>query len=680
LPPNALGKTVQCPRCSGTFVAQLPGPVDEGITDRPGRQAPPQSEPVEELPQLEEIEESAVGSPTGDFAPIHFAVIVRADTEKTLPPRCQGRLTPQGLILTRGQKRLLEAPVGTPTVHLGRNRVQLTLPGERTVKLSLVKHPSTARRLAKDAAAFLNGNRTELRKRDYALPWYVYLPVPLSLGIAVIGIAAQVLIGGVAGGLFWGALAGGLAGACLYITVRQQETEIPRFVLSLGLAAAGYLVLPVAFAADYWTSGRRISASDWKEFSPPGEGFRILMPGRPAASNPPMIGAPGTYRSYRVELGSGDAEFIVGCADIPREQLPTVPLDQRFVGAREGMLSNSPPGCKLTDEREISLDGYPGRQFVLRVPFQGQYVTRLYIVDTRLYMLLAGGSWIKPDKGDAQKFFDSFALESVPKPAPPPAKSPADQQRGNPPAVAQPPAPSLPRPPSTPPPATDFAGLLAYWNFDEGNGEKAADLSEHKNAAAVHDGEWTPGIRGKAVHLSGCKRLGGSEGYVDLGEAAHLNFAAGAPFTYSVWVKTSAASGTILAQRNSSNESSVIDLTFSVGHLIADVRDDANLFGRHARINGGAINDDAWHHIALARTDGGKSVELFLDGVSQGQSSAPQAGGTITTDWRCVGMERFWNKKGTETDEARYLNGTVDEVCVFDRALSVEEIRKLAGQ
>src|SRR5262249_46395807 len=91
--------------------------------------------------------------------------------------------------------------------------------------------------------------------------------------------------------------------------------------------------------------------------------------------------------------------------------------------------------------------------------------------------------------------------------------------------------------PKTPPPATQFPGLVAYWNFDEDGGDKAREASPRQLEATLHGGKRVPGIRGKAVELNG------TSDYVDLGRSPDLDFAAGAPFTVAGWVRTSRPHG-----------------------------------------------------------------------------------------------------------------------------------------
>ncbi|HVS37615.1 MAG TPA: LamG domain-containing protein [Gemmataceae bacterium] len=224
--------------------------------------------------------------------------------------------------------------------------------------------------------------------------------------------------------------------------------------------------------------------------------------------------------------------------------------------------------------------------------------------------------------------------------------------------------------PITPGSPAELDGLLAYWKLDEGDGTTAEDVSPNKMKATLHGGRWAPGAKGTALQFD-------KDGdYLDYGDSPQLNFKAGAAFTFAGWVKTMAERGAVVSQRNSKDGGANIDLTLNGGKVTALVRSDNKETGQHATVTSGApINDGEWHHFALTR-DTGRTIELFIDGVSQGQASGADAGGAVTTNLRALGSERSWVRTGFPG--AQFV-GAVDEFCVFGRALNPEEIRKLAG-
>ena len=104
--------------------------------------------------------------------------------------------------------------------------------------------------------------------------------------------------------------------------------------------------------------------------------------------------------------------------------------------------------------------------------------------------------------------------------------------------------------------------------------------------------------------------------------------------------------------------------------------DDNSGFGG-VQLSGGSIKDGQWHHFALTREPNG-TVELFLDGRTQGRNVGKNSGGPITTDLRALASDRFVvasSKKATP-----YLAGRIDEVRLYDRVLAPEEVAILARQ
>ena len=98
--------------------------------------------------------------------------------------------------------------------------------------------------------------------------------------------------------------------------------------------------------------------------------------------------------------------------------------------------------------------------------------------------------------------------------------------------------------------------------------------------------------------------------------------------------------------------------------------------GGLAEVVGGSVNDDTWHHVALTR-NAGNTLELYLDGVSQGTDSVAGANDAITTDLRAVGAEEYWIQQSFTTADRRYLDGKIDEVAVWNVALDAADVTSL---
>jgi len=224
------------------------------------------------------------------------------------------------------------------------------------------------------------------------------------------------------------------------------------------------------------------------------------------------------------------------------------------------------------------------------------------------------------------------------------------------------------------------SGLVGCWNLDETSGLTAADGSGfYNNGTLVNGPMWNP----TGGQIGGALVFDGTDDYVNLGTDSSLDFGSSAPFTVAAWVKTTDNYGMIISFRSSTDGGPVIDLavgydggTDNPGKAMILVRQDGA--SSYAHVIGGSVNDGQWHHVAAVRGSG-STIELFLDGVSQGTASDTQSGGSITTDLKAIGSERRWVSDGYGTSDQRYLAGTIDDVRIYNRALSADEIAKLTN-
>lgn len=217
----------------------------------------------------------------------------------------------------------------------------------------------------------------------------------------------------------------------------------------------------------------------------------------------------------------------------------------------------------------------------------------------------------------------------------------------------------------------------AYWRLDEFAGPRAIDSSPNGIDALYeprvlfylpgpNDAAFAEGGINRSVHLAG-DRI-----------SARMKSLTKRNFTVSLWFWSGTAPGVMegtewLVSRGS--EFGSRDLGDHVG-----IREDGpgkrmlvveTSRGRHPLGSEGArVERWRWHHLALAREgDGG---HVFLDGV---HLTAIQSGGTPEQQ-----PDTFFFG-GSCTGEGNF-EGRLDEIAVFDRALSEEEIQQLyqAGQ
>jgi hypothetical protein len=138
------------------------------------------------------------------------------------------------------------------------------------------------------------------------------------------------------------------------------------------------------------------------------------------------------------------------------------------------------------------------------------------------------------------------------------------------------------------------------------------------------------------------------------------------PFTMSVWLKAtncvSPPAVVNLADSGSDNSYYGIDVTSAgVVRLVAKNTNTRNL-------NGVPINDGQWHHVVAVYVSS-NSRELYVDGDLKGTSTIPS---TFN-----INSDRWSFGRWGDSSPGNYLNGSIDEVRLWNRALNSTEVQQL---
>jgi hypothetical protein len=151
----------------------------------------------------------------------------------------------------------------------------------------------------------------------------------------------------------------------------------------------------------------------FQDFSPEGGKFQIKMPGTPKEETRDTRN--GKLHLYTAEFTHG--AYSVQWIDLPAAaQEDEKQLRRRLDAERDAGVKEV--NGKLVTDTEVKLDDkYPGRDFTAVVdtakyPKDGQIHCRLYLVNGRLYQLLAVGTKAFLEQADTARFFDSFRLQS----------------------------------------------------------------------------------------------------------------------------------------------------------------------------------------------------------------------------------------------------------------------------
>lgn len=224
-------------------------------------------------------------------------------------------------------------------------------------------------------------------------------------------------------------------------------------------------------------------------------------------------------------------------------------------------------------------------------------------------------------------------------------------------------------------------GLVAYWPFDEGRGATAgnalrqhADLFGSTGTATIVAPVWVAGRFGKALDF------GGRKSAVLVDKTRELNCAE--QVSLSAWVKLEdpQGRGMILSHEYSYR------LSANLGGK-QKVRFQLNLDGSWAGnwlVSNASLTVGEWHH--LAGVYDGRERRIYLDGELD--ASAPARGTIGAGHGLLLGAQgvKASAKRAFKKDESlaytikEPLGGVLDEVKVWNRALSEAEIRQAAGE
>jgi hypothetical protein len=204
--------------------------------------------------------------------------------------------------------------------------------------------------------------------------------------------------------------------------------------------------------------------------------------------------------------------------------------------------------------------------------------------------------------------------------------------------------------------------LKGVWHLDENTGTTAYDDSGNGNNGTLINGPtWTAGKFKSALSFDG------TNDHVDCGNSSTLNIET---CTVAAWIKTtSTAIGCILTKMDTSLKRPyelIINNPPYPNKVELNTYDGTN-YPRCPSTT--SVNNDKWHFIVGVRNRTANTLKIYVDGsLERTVTDTTSVGGTLNT-------VNFW--VGGRTVNSEYFAGIIDEVSVFNRALSATEILDL---
>jgi hypothetical protein len=205
------------------------------------------------------------------------------------------------------------------------------------------------------------------------------------------------------------------------------------------------------------------------------------------------------------------------------------------------------------------------------------------------------------------------------------------------------------------------AHLVGWWRFDETSGQTAADSSKAGHPATLEGGLAfekcsVAGRLGQAIELKGGSELLRVKGYKGVTGPN--------PRTVAVWIKTKDQSGDLVTW--GTNDAGKM---FVMGHIRGRIGITPK--GGYLYMNAD-LNDGAWHHVAAVLREGSPpnlhdQAQLFKDG----EPIEPDGIGLLD-------LLPFETGDQLDVCAGRNFKGAIDDLRIYDRALTEEEVKALA--
>jgi len=219
----------------------------------------------------------------------------------------------------------------------------------------------------------------------------------------------------------------------------------------------------------------------------------------------------------------------------------------------------------------------------------------------------------------------------------------------------------------------DFApGPAAYWNFEEGTGLSANDISGNANTGTLGIGSsaptWTNGKYGKGLSFDG------GNDYVSLAETSYLPTLADGSFSINAWAKITnkVTTHNIVRRDNYTNQGGENRRVVSLSTLLTSGYANFGFYNGTSYSAVGTVNraDGNWHHFVGVYDAVGKNIYLYVDGVLE----ASNLNVTPTLSFNTVREPWVIGSVNTKGSAGEDMLGSIDDIRIYNYARTQKQI------
>ncbi|MBN1392434.1 MAG: LamG domain-containing protein, partial [Sedimentisphaerales bacterium] len=216
------------------------------------------------------------------------------------------------------------------------------------------------------------------------------------------------------------------------------------------------------------------------------------------------------------------------------------------------------------------------------------------------------------------------------------------------------------------------ANLIAWWKFDEGTGTKAYDSKGDNDGNLINGPVWTSG------QINGGLSFDGVDDYVNVADDTSLRFTKDSNFTICAWVNPNSIShdgGEVLCKMQANSQKGLFTYELfwqqSLQRFVFEFCNSGYYYEVVSTPDSSAPAG-SWYHVTCVYQK--KDIDVYLNGVFQDNGYFNSNPTGAANHFMSIGVRSY------DTSFEGYFGGTLDDISIYNRALTADEVDLLYKQ